>query len=160
MMRRILLLTLLALSSCSNAPLSVPIRDFDVDFAGIQTGQAVFTKASFNKPPVAVSQLALEGTLTFPQTSASFTFFASDAEPCNKQVSGIYVCNPNAPHIEELGTTSFATGKTQPLQLSGTRLKDGINSGNLWIGVRLDTGGIASGTLQFRNMVAKVALVP
>lgn len=160
MMRWIFWLTLLALASCTNAPLSVPIRDFDVDFAGVQTGQAAFVKANFDKPPVALTQLTLEGTLSFPQTSASFTFFASDTEPCTNKISGVYICNPGASHIEQAGTASFASGTTQPLQLSGNRLKNGINSGNLWIGVRLDTGGIASGTLQFRNMIAKVALIP
>lgn len=160
MMRWIFWLTLLALASCTNAPLSVPIRDFDVDFTGVQTGQAVFVKANFDKPPVALTQLTLEGALTFPQTTARFTFFASDSEPCNNQISGVYFCNPGASHIEQVGTADFANGTTQPLQLSGSRLKNGINSGNLWIGVRLDTGGIASGTLRFRNMIAKVALIP
>ncbi len=160
MMRWIFWLALLVLASCTNAPLSVPIRDFNVDIAAIQTDQAAFVKANFDKPPVALTQLTLEGTLTFPLTTASFTFFASDSEPCNIQISGVYICNLGDSHIEQVGTANFASGTTQPLQLSGRRLKDGINSGNLWIGVRLDAGGITAGTLQFRKMIAKVALIP
>ncbi|MCX7601610.1 MAG: hypothetical protein N2Z75_06695 [Meiothermus sp.] len=151
---------LMILSGCASAPLAIGVRDFDADFTGVQTGQAVFVKAQFDKPPVPVAQLTLEGSLNFQQTSASFTFFASDSEPCNNRVSGFYICNPNAPHIEQSGTVNFSSGTTQPLRLSGNRLKSGINSGNLWLGVRLDSGGVASGTLQFRNLVARVAFVP
>ncbi|RDI96428.1 hypothetical protein DV704_00960 [Meiothermus sp. QL-1] len=153
-------LVLLLLAGCSNAPITVPIQDFDTDFAGVQSSQAVFAKGEFRKPPVNLSSLVLEGTLYYPQTSASFTFFVSDTEPCGNRANGFYICNPNASHIEQAGTASFQSGSPQPLRLSANRLTSGINSGNLWIGVRLDSGIATAGTLQFRNMVARVAVLP
>lgn len=161
-MRRWTLLILLSASlwACSRAPLSVPVRDFNVDVALVRSNQAVFVKQSFDRPPVSLSRVALEGTLRYQQTSAQFTFFVSDEEPCQNQTQGFYLCDPNAPHIERAGTADFRSGPSQPLQLTAERLTQGINSGNLWIGVRLESGLATAGTLEFRNMVARVAVLP
>ncbi|MCX7801704.1 MAG: hypothetical protein N2313_01635 [Meiothermus ruber] len=146
------------LFGCSNAPLSVALRDFDVDVAAVQSNKIVFVKQSFDRPPVSLSRVELEGNLTY-KTGFAFSFFASDTEPCNTQSNGVYVCDPSS-SFEQIGTANFQSGPTQPLKLSGNQLTSGINSGNLWIGVRLDSGLFTSGTMQFRNMIARVALVP
>jgi hypothetical protein len=146
--------------ACSSAPISVPLRDFDVDIAAVQSSQAVFVKQSFDKPPLSLSSVVLKGTLRYQQASARFTFFVSDTEPCSSQAQGFYLCDPNAPHIQRAGEASFQSGASQPLELTGTRLTQGINSGNLWIGVRLESGLATAGTLEFRNMVAQVAVLP
>ncbi|WP_297853335.1 hypothetical protein [Meiothermus sp.] len=156
----VLAMLLGVLMGCTNAPISVAIQDFDVDIAAVQSGQAVFVKQGFSKPPVGLSRVALEGQLNYPQTSASFTFFATDTEPCSNQTNGLYLCDPNASHIEQAGTVNFQSGPSQPLQLSGEKLTRGINNGELWLGVRLESGFATAGTLQFRNLVAKVALLP
>ncbi len=147
------------LVGCTNAPLTVALQDFEVPIATVQSGQAVFTKQNFNRPPVAFTAVALEGNLTYQQGNISLRFYTSEGEPC-APTGGVYVCNPNDPNIQAAGGASFQTGSTQPLRLSGSKLTSGINSGNLWIGVKLESGIATAGTLQFRNMVAKVAVLP
>jgi len=144
------------LVGCANTPLRVPLNDFDVDFAAIQIGKITFVKQGFNRPPVGLSRVELEGSLTY-KTGVSFIFYATDSEPCNTQSNGVYLCDPG-PSFEQIGSADFQPGPTQPLLLSGTKLTSGINSGQLWIGVKLNSGLVTTGTLKFRNMVAKVAL--
>lgn len=147
------------LVGCTNAPLTVALQDFDVSIAAIQSGQAVFAKQNFNRPPVPFTAVALEGNLTYQQGNIILNFYTSDGEPC-APTGGVYVCNPADSNIQAAGSVSFQSAATQPLRLSGSKLTSGINSGNLWIGVRLESGLATAGTLQFRNMVAKVAVLP
>lgn len=147
------------LMGCSNAPLTVALQDFDVPIAAVQSGQAVFTKQNFNRPPVAFTAVALEGSLNYQQGNVRLEFYTSEDAPC-APTGEVYVCDPSDPKIEAAGSVSFQTGPTQPLRLSGSKLTGGINNGSLWIGVRLESGLATAGTLQFRNMVAKVAVLP
>jgi hypothetical protein len=147
------------LVGCTPAPLTVGLQDFEVPIAAIQSGQAVFTKQNFNRPPVSFTAVTLEGNLTYQQGNISLVFYTSDGEPC-APTSGVYICNPANPGIQEAGSARFQSGATQPLRLSGSKLTSGINSGNLWIGVKLESGVATAGTLQFRNMVARVAVLP
>lgn len=147
------------LVGCTNAPLTVALQDFEVSIATVQSGQAVFTQQNFNRPPIAFTAVALEGNLTYQQGNVSLSFYTSDGEPC-APTGGVYVCNPSSLNIQAAGNVSFQTGPTQPLRLSGSKLTSGINNGNLWIGVKLESGLATAGTLQFRNMVAKVAVLP
>lgn len=153
-----ILLAVGLLLSCSNAPLSVPLRDFDINVTAIQTGKIAFVKQGFEKPPVGLTKASLEGTLTY-KTGVSFTFYAADTEPCETQTNGLYLCDQN-PDIEVIGSASFDSSPTQSLLLSGDKLTNGINSGNLWIGIELKSGAFTAGTLRFRNLVAKVAILP
>lgn len=147
------------LMGCTNAPLTVALQDFDVPIAAVQSGQAVFTEQNFNRPPVALRAVTLEGSLNYQQGNVRLEFYTSEDEPC-APTGGVYVCNPNNPNIQAAGSASFQTGSTQPIRLSGSKLTGGINNGSLWIGVRLESGVVTAGTLQFRNMVAKVAVLP
>lgn len=147
------------LMGCTSAPLTVALQDFEVPIATVQSGQVLFRQQVFNKPPIALTAVALEGNLTYQQGSISLGFYTSDGEPC-APTGGVYVCNPTDSNIQAAGSVSFQSAATQPLRLSGSKLTSGINSGNLWIGVRLESGLATTGTLQFRNMVAKVAVLP
>lgn len=154
-----LFVALTLFAGCSNAPITVPLQDFDVPIATIQSGQALFTKQNFNRPPIPLSAVALEGSLTYQQGNVSLRFYAAEEEPCTP-TSGVYLCNTANPKIEQAGNADFQSGATQPLRLSGDKLTRGINNGSLWIGVKLESGIATAGTLEFRNMVAKVALIP
>lgn len=158
-MRLILyLLWLGLLASCANAPLRVPIDDFDVDIALVQSNKIAFVKQRFEQPPISLSRAELEGSLTY-QTGPSFVFYTTDQEPCATQTSGIYLCDPS-PAFEQAGTANFQSSSTQRFKLSSNSLTRGINSGQLWIGIKLESGLATAGTLQFRNMVAQLALLP
>lgn len=157
-MRSIVLLLVGLLFGCSNAPLSVPLRDFDVDVVAFQNNRIVFVKQDFAKPPFALRKADLEGNLTY-QTGVAFSFYAADSEPCSNRSNNYYVCEEN-PSFELIGSANFQSGSTQLLRFSGSKLTSGINSGNLWIGVRLDKGLVTTGTLEFRNLVARVWLLP
>lgn len=146
------------LVGCTNAPLSIPIKDFDVYIAAIQSDKIAFVKQDFEQPRVSLSRVELEGNLTY-ETGASFVFYATDAEPCDTKSNGVYLCDASQ-DFEQIGTANFQSGSTRALKLSGKALTRGINSGQLWIGVKLESGLATAGTLQFRNMVAKVALAP
>ncbi len=157
-MRSIVLLLVGLLFGCSNAPLSVPLRDFDVDVVAFQNNRIVFVKQDFAKPPFALRKADLEGNLTY-QTGFAFSFYATDSVPCSNRSNNYYVCEENS-SFELIGRANFQSGSTQPLRFSGSKLTSGINSGNLWIGVKLDSGIATAGTLEFRNLVARVSLLP
>lgn len=148
------------LAACSAAPITVKLRDFDIPIATVQSGQVVFTQQSFSKPSVGLSSVRLEGNLTYQQGPYVLSFYAANGEPCSTaDPGGTYrVCDAGNPNIDLAGTVDFSAGATRPLSLSSGKLTQGINSGNLWIGVKLDSGLLTNGTLQFRNMVAKVAV--
>jgi len=70
------------LVGCTHAPLTVALQDFEVPIATVQSGQAVFTQQNFNRPPIALTNVALEGNLTYQQGDVSLVFYTSDGEPC------------------------------------------------------------------------------
>jgi hypothetical protein len=150
------------LLGCTSAPLTVPLGDFDVGVPPVwsDTRSVVFVKREFRPPPVNIKYASLEGSLTYQSGDISLHFYAADSEPCPPAHPGVYICDRDDPDIQPVGSASFQTGATQPLRLSGSRITSGINRGNLWIGVRLDRGVATAGTLQFRNMVARVAVLP
>jgi hypothetical protein len=129
-----------------------------VDVVAFQNNRIVFVKQDFAKPPFALRKADLEGNLTY-RSEFAFSFYATDSEPCSNQSNGVYLCEEN-PSFASIGSVNFQSGSTQPLRFSGSRLTSGINSGNLWIGVRLDKGLVTTGTLEFRNLVARVSLLP
>ncbi len=158
---KILLLGLLA--GCTNAPLRVPLKDFDVNIALVPSDRVLFVKQSFDKPPLSLSQVALEGYLTYRQESTTLGFYAADATPCSPTRVGseeLYLCNPNGPGIASLGQVGFSAGAIQRFEFNHNKLTRGINSGELWLGVRLEGGLPTAGTLQFRSLVARVAVLP
>lgn len=152
-------LVALLLTACSQAPLSIPVADSSTDIALITGSSIVFQKANQTQnPPTPVKSIALEGTATYKTENSVFEFFASDGVPCNNQVGSVYICSPNA-SLESLGQTDFSSGASQSFRWSGTKLTDGTNKGTLYLGVRLKSGTLSSGTLRFSNMVAKVAIL-
>lgn len=148
----------LLLAACSAAPITVKLQDFDLPIATVQSGQVVFTQQSFNKPSVGLSSVRLEGNLTYQSGPYGLSFYAANGEPCTNAVGNYRVCGADDPNIELAGKVDFTSGATQPLSLSAGKLTQGINSGNLWIGVKLESGAATTGTLQFRNLVAKIAV--
>lgn len=149
------------LLGCTRAPLTVHLGDFDVPVpvTWSDTRTVVFVKREFSPPPVSIKYASLEGSLTYRSGDISLHFYAADSEPC-PPAHGVYICDRDDPDIQFVGSASFQTGATQPLRLSGSRITNGINRGNLWIGVRLHSGIATGGTLEFRNMVARVAVLP
>jgi hypothetical protein len=149
------------LLGCASLPLTVPLGNFDVGVPPVwsDTRSVVFVKREFRPPPVSIKYASLEGSLTYQEGDISLRFYAADSEPC-PPAHGVNICDRHDPDIQLVGSASFHTGATQPLRLSGSRITNGINRGNLWIGVRLHSGIATGGTLEFRNMVARVAVLP
>jgi hypothetical protein len=149
------------LLGCTRAPLTVPLGDFEVGVPPVWSDMrsVVFVKREFRPPPVNIKYASLEGSLTFQEGPISLHFYAADSEPC-PPAHGVYICDPDDPDIQPVGSASFQAGATQPLRLSGSRITNGINRGTLWIGVRLDRGFTTATTLRFSNMVARVAVLP
>jgi len=142
-------------------PLRVPLADFEVNIALVPSDRVLFVKQRFDKPPLSLSQVALEGYLTYRQENIALGFYATDATPCSPTRVGsedLYLCNPNQPGIAALGRVGFAGGATQRFEFSHSKLTSGINSGELWLGVRLEEGLATAGALQFRSLVARVAV--
>lgn len=99
------------LMGCTNAPLTVALQDFDVPIAAVQSGQAVFTEQNFNRPPVALRAVTLEGSLNYQQGNVRLEFYTSEDEPC-APTGGVYVCNPNDPNIQAAGSASFQPSRS------------------------------------------------
>lgn len=160
-MRRLLLVSLAAgiLAACSVAPLIIHIEDYDTDVGLLGNSKVVFQKAKQDRtPPAAVKSVAIEGKLIYQQQDITLEFYASDGPPCtNQPISGIYVCD-QSDNLERVGEVSFSGGAIQPFEWSGSQLTQGVNKGTLYMGVRLKSGLLTGGTLQFRNLIAKVAL--
>lgn len=145
------------LAGCSALPLSISIQDFNSSIAA-NSLKITFQKAQqAQTPPTPVQSITLEGQLTFNQ-SATLVFYASAAPPCADQVNGVYSCDykPNA--MDSLGEIPLLAGQPRPFSWKGTRLTQGINQGSLYIGVGIKGSLFTGGTLQFRNLVAKVAV--
>lgn len=161
-MRIYALLTLLGLLvGCTNAPLRVSLGDFDVDVALFQNNKVLFVKQSFDRPPLSLTQVALEGYLNYRQQNVALAFYAADSEPCTPTLVGsgqIYLCDPAGSDL--LGSVSFASGARQRFEFSSPKLTSGINSGNLWLGVKQQSSLLTVGTLEFRTLVARVAVLP
>lgn len=118
-----------------------------------------FQKSTQNQtPPAALKSVTLEGEALYQQSAVVLEFFASDGPPCATQSGGVYRCAADPASMDTLGEANFASSSSQPISWSGARLTSGVNKGNLYIGVRLKSGIITSGTLKFRNLVAKVVL--
>lgn len=155
---RFLLLATVLLAACSQVPLSIAIQDSQTDVVAINTSSIVFQKANqAQTPPTAVKSIQLEGTANYKTENVTMEFFASDGPPCSNQIGGLYTCAPSA-NTESIGETSFAGGASQGFKWFGSKLTDGINKGTLYLGIRLKSGLLTSGTIQFTNMVAKVAV--
>jgi len=158
-MYRISLYFVLILTACSAAPLTISLGEYQSGVTLVQDGAVYFQKSSQNQvPPTAFKSVTLEGQAVYQQAVVVMEFYASDGLPCNTQNSGVYRCAVDTATMDLLGQSDFSGSDTQAINWSGTRLTNGVNKGNLYIGVRLKSGLITSGTLKFRNMVAKVAL--
>jgi len=129
------------------------LGDFDVDVALIKSDKVLYVKQSFERPPLSLTQVVLEGYLSYQQQNVTLGFYATDSKPCSPTQVGsreIYLCDPESQ--AQLGSVSFASAATQRFEFSNPQLTRGINSGNLWLGVRQENGLFSSGTLRFRNL--------
>lgn len=157
-LRRIPLYLALTLVACSAAPLTISISDYQSGVTLVQDGAVYFQKSSQNQtPPTALKTVTLEGQAEYQQASVVMEFYASDGPPCNPS-GGVYRCDVNTSSMDLLGEANFSSSVTQAISWSGTKLTSGVNKNNLYIGVRLKNGLVTSGTLKFRNMVAKVTI--
>ena len=157
--RRIPLYLALTLVACSAAPLAISISDYQAGVTLVQDGAVYFQKSSQNQtPPTALKTVALEGQAEYQHASVVLEFYASDGPPCSSQSGGVYRCAVDTSTMDLLGEANFSSSATQAISWSGARLTSGVNKNNLYIGVRLKSGLVTSGTLKFRNMVAKVTV--
>lgn len=149
----------LALVACSAAPLTISISDYQSGVTLIQDGAVYFQKSSQNQtPPAALKSVTIEGEALYQQSAVVLEFFASDGPPCATQTGGAYRCAADPASMDTLGEANFASSSSQSIRWTGAKLTSGVNKNNLYIGVRLKSGIITSGTLKFRNLVAKVVL--
>ncbi|WP_027893557.1 hypothetical protein [Calidithermus chliarophilus] len=160
-MRRFLLSVALGglLAACSSAPLSIAITAEPVNVSLISDGAIYFQKAGqVQKPPVGVKEIGLEGTAKFTGQGV-LHFYATDQEPNCASSGGFFRCSSfDAATMDDLGTLDFSKNSTSPLKWSGAHLTSGVNNQTLYIGVKLESLGLTSGTLSFENLVAKVVL--
>ncbi|PZA07979.1 MULTISPECIES: hypothetical protein [unclassified Meiothermus] len=159
-MKRLFVVPLLGLlAACTALPFSTSIKDYDTKVALVGTSTVVLQRAQLDqRPGVALKSIEIVGNVTYQQQDVTLEFYAADQPPCGTAFSGVYTCPANSPNLESIGQVNFSSGATQPFTWQGSELTSGVNKGELYLGVRLKSGQLAGGTLQFRNMVAKVAV--
>lgn len=147
------------MAACSGAPLPISISAEPVNINLISDGAIYFQKAKqTQKPPVGVKEISLEGTAKFTDQGI-LHFYATDQEPKCANSGSFFRCSSfDAATMDDLDTLDFRKDSTSPLRWSGTRLTSGVNNQTLYIGVKLESLGLTSGTLSFENLVAKVVL--
>lgn len=159
-MKRLLVLPLLGLlAACTALPFSTSVKDYDSDVTLFGNNTVALQKAQLGqRPGVALKSIEIIGNVTYQQQDVTLEFYAADESPCSTVLSGVYTCSVSSPTLESIGEVNFSSGVTQPFIWKGSKLTSGVNKGELYLGVRLKSGVLTGGTLQFRNMVAKVAV--
>ncbi len=165
------LLLAAALSACSQAPLKVPLDDFEfkVDAASYTAGQVIYPKnpAQFNKPVFNVKTITLSGDVTVEYTAVQsplkMTFYARAENPGDAGCTDAglaWVCDA-ANETPISSEYTFASGETQQVTLGSPNpevLADGINQGEIWIGAKVTAGAATNVTFRFTHMVANVTV--
>jgi len=152
---------LLALSvtlvACSAVPLSIAIPDYDSPVAANSATITFQQTSQTQAPPTPVKSISIQGQITYNQT-ATLEFYTSDTPPCGTVLGGVYTCSFDPSTMEKVGESALQAGVAQSFSWSSSRLTNGINQKTLYIGVALKSGLLSGGTLQFRNLVARVAV--
>jgi len=159
-MKRLFVVPLLGLlAACTALPFSTSIKDYNTDVALIGNTTVTLQQAQLGeRPGVALKSIEIVGNVTYQQQDVTLEFYAADQPPCANNLNGVYTCPVSSPNLESIGQVNFSSGATQPFTWQGSKLTSGVNKGELYLGVRLKSGTLTGGTLQFRNMVAKVAV--
>jgi hypothetical protein len=159
-MKRLFVVPLLGLlAACTALPFSTSVKDYDTDVALIGNTIVTLQRAQLGeRPGVALKSVEITGNVNYQQQNVTLEFYAADQPPCASKVNGIYTCSVNSSSLESIGEVNFSSGATQPFTWGGDKLTSGVNKGELYLGVRLKSGTLTGGTLQFRNMIAKVAV--
>lgn len=155
-MKRFFLLSL-ALAACSGVPLSIPIPDYSSSVVANGVTIAFQKTQQTQTPSTPLKSVVITGQIIYDQT-ADLLFYASDAPPCGNQLKGVYFCSFDSSTMEKIGESSLQAEVAQSFSWSGAKLTSGINKNNLYIGVKLRDMSLTGGTLQFHNLVAKVAV--
>lgn len=157
-MKRLFVVSLLGLlAACTALPLSIAIPGYTSKVAANNTVITFQKTQQTQTPPSPAKSITIEGQITYNQT-ATLVFYASDTPPCDSQINGVYTCSFDSNTMESLGEISLQAGVPQNFVWQGAKLTGGINKNSLYIGVSLKDSLLTGGTLQFRNMVAKVAV--
>ncbi|HEU4743162.1 MAG TPA: hypothetical protein VFS50_16315 [Meiothermus sp.] len=157
-MKRLLVLPLLGLlAACTALPLSISIPDYDSNVAANNTVITFQKTQQAQTPPSPAKSIAIEGKIIYSQ-SATLVFYASEEPPCGMQIGGVYSCSFNPDKMDKLGEITLQAWIPQNFVWQGAKLTGGINKNSLYIGVSLKDSLLTGGTLQFRNMIAKVAV--
>lgn len=145
------------LAGCSALPLSISIPDYESSVAA-NSAVITFQKTQQTQtPPSPAKSIAIEGQVTYSQ-DATLVFYASEEPPCGISGGGVYSCSLNPDKMDKIGEINLQVGVSYSFRWEGTRLTNGINKNSLYIGVSLKDSLFTGGTLQFRNLVAKVAV--
>jgi hypothetical protein len=147
------------LAACTALPFSTSIQDYDTDVALVGNNTVALQQAQLGEQHgVTLKSIEITGSVTYQQQDVTLEFYAADQPPCGTVISGVYTCPASSPNLEFIGQVDFSSGATQSFNWKGDKLTSGVNKGELYLGVRLKNGQLTGGTLQFRNMVAKVAV--
>ncbi len=166
-MRKLFLGSFLAflLAACSfTVTVDLPDQRFDIAAFSTQ-GLILYQEQSFSPPPLSGAIRAVritgEASLEAPAYLTLELYGRSRApEGCQSQSWGgqtYYLC-PQGPDDGPLGQLSFSPNSpTQPLDLQGQALAEGIRQGQLWLGVRVQ-GGAVDNTLYLKNLKASITV--
>ena len=169
-MRRFLILGA-ALVACSNPIFGVGINDvtLSIPAVGYSAGQVIYSSSSsrFNQPTIAFTSVKLRGNSSQTGTalqSVKFFLYARTTAPTGAGCTSSTICSDTSQESFKLNTVELE------LKLDGSKtafvvndpngkLKDGINAGEMWLGVGITSGFSAASSVKLSELVADVTIL-
>ncbi|MGQ9735718.1 MAG: hypothetical protein ACUVUP_03910 [Thermaceae bacterium] len=166
MKRALASLLTLALAACSvTVTVRLPEQTLDVTSSNT-AGKIIYPKnpLTFSRPPVQAKRVEITGEANLsPHTPLSLVVYARTSAPAPLgclEFSNIYICDEGQKgtyvgeiNFMEASHTSFTLGKE-----GGETLAQGVNQGQLWLGVKVEGTGSLNSTLTLKEMEATVTV--
>ncbi len=161
--KRILpMLALMLVAACKEMPIQIPIPDQSFSFAGavMTAGKVAFPKtAATFKPPITLGSVGLSGQIAItPSVNLTVKIYARSVAPTGCTDAGqLWLCD--AVSETPISNDIVFSGTAQPFTLSGTSLTNGINKGELWLGIEVKSGATLNSTANLTNLLASIAIL-
>jgi len=172
---KVLLLSLVAafvISACGSAPLSIKLDDFNIklDEVANTSGKIFYPKeaAKFSKSGINVKTIKLTGNMMYTAdagtSSLNMAFYArlDNPEGSCTDAGMAWVCDKSDKDVAISDAKEYEKDVKTPISFGDKNpevLADGVNQGQIWIGVEVSGfSGAAGVEFKFTDMIAQVTI--
>ena len=157
--------------ACSNPIFGVGISDvtLSVPAVGYSAGQVIYSSGSskFDKPTLAFTSVKLRGNSSQTGTgllNVKFFLYARTTAPTGAGCTSSTICSDTSQESFKLNTVELELkpdGSKTAFVVNDPsgKLKDGINAGEMWLGVGITSGFSAASSVKLSELVADVTIL-